>query len=48
VGQLVRHRGCQCAERRRETSVKGNDGGEWSSNDIVLWLGRRQHGDVVE
>jgi hypothetical protein len=25
----------------RETTVKGNDDGGWSSDDIVLWLGRR-------
>jgi hypothetical protein len=29
-------------------TVKGNDGGEWSSNNMVVWLGRRQNGDVVE
>jgi hypothetical protein len=29
------------------TVVKGNDGDEWSSNGVVLWLGRRQNGDVV-
>jgi hypothetical protein len=31
-----------------ETMVKGNDGGGWSSDGVVLWLGRRQNGDVVE
>jgi hypothetical protein len=24
-----------------ETIVKGNDGCEWSSDGVVLWLGRR-------
>jgi hypothetical protein len=32
----------------RETAVKGNIDGGWSSDDVVLWLGRRQNGDVVE
>jgi hypothetical protein len=32
----------------RETAAKGNGSGGWSSNDVVLWLGRRQNGDVVE
>jgi hypothetical protein len=32
----------------RETAVKGNDGGGWSSDGMVLWLGRRQNGDAVE
>jgi hypothetical protein len=27
---------------------KGNDGGGWSSNGVVLWLGRRQNRDAVE
>jgi hypothetical protein len=31
----------------RETAVKGSDGGGWSSDGIVLCLGRRQKGDVV-
>jgi hypothetical protein len=29
----------------RETAVKGNDGGGWSSDGVVLWLGWRQNGD---
>jgi hypothetical protein len=28
--------------------VKGNDSGRWSSDVVVLWLGRRQNGDMVE
>jgi hypothetical protein len=28
--------------------VKGNDGNGWNFDDVVLWLGRRQNGDVVE
>jgi hypothetical protein len=32
----------------RETAVKGNDGGGWSSDGVVLWLGRRQNRDAVE
>jgi hypothetical protein len=31
-----------------ETTVKGNDGGGWSSDGVVLWLVRRQNRDVVE
>jgi hypothetical protein len=30
------------------TAVKGNDSGGWSSDGVVLWLGRRQKGDTVE
>jgi hypothetical protein len=25
-----------------------NDDGGWSSDDVVLWLGRRQNGDAIE
>jgi hypothetical protein len=32
----------------RKAMVKGNDGGGWSSDDVVLWLSRRQNGDAVE
>jgi hypothetical protein len=32
----------------RGMAVKGNDGGGRSSDGVVLWLGRRQNGDVVE
>jgi hypothetical protein len=32
----------------RGMTVKRNDDDEWSSDDMVLWLGRRQNGDVVE
>jgi hypothetical protein len=28
--------------------VKGNDNDRWSSDGVVLWLGRRQNGDAVE
>jgi hypothetical protein len=31
-----------------ETTVKENVDGGWSSNDVVLWLGRRKNRDVVE
>jgi hypothetical protein len=31
-----------------ETMVKQNDGGRWSSDGVVLWLGMRQNRDVVE
>jgi hypothetical protein len=31
-----------------ETAIKENNDDEWSSNDVVLWLGRRQNGDTVE
>jgi hypothetical protein len=30
------------------TAIKGNDGDGWSSDGVVLWLGRRQNGDTVE
>jgi hypothetical protein len=30
------------------TVVKGNDGGGWSSDGVVLWLGMSQNGDEVE
>jgi hypothetical protein len=30
------------------TDVKGNNGSEWSSDGVVLWLWRRQNGDTVE
>jgi hypothetical protein len=32
----------------RGTTVKGNDGGGWSSDGVVFWLGRRQNKDAVE
>jgi hypothetical protein len=32
----------------REIAVKGYNGSGWSSDGVVLWLGRRQNGDVVE
>jgi hypothetical protein len=42
VGVIVRtNDGC-------ETAVKGNNDGRWSSDGIVLWLGRRQDKDTVE
>jgi hypothetical protein len=31
-----------------EMTVKGNDGSGWSSDGVVLWLGRRQNEDAVE
>jgi hypothetical protein len=31
-----------------EMAVKGNDGGGWSSDDMVLWLVRRQNANVDE
>jgi hypothetical protein len=31
-----------------ETAVKGNDDNGWSSDGMMLWLGRRQNGDAVE
>jgi hypothetical protein len=30
------------------TAVKENNGGGWSFDGVVLWLGRRQTGDTVE
>jgi hypothetical protein len=32
----------------RETAVKGNNDDGWSSDDVVLWLVRRQNRDTVE
>jgi hypothetical protein len=32
----------------RVMAVKGNDDGRWSSDGVVLWLGRRQNGDMVK
>jgi hypothetical protein len=32
----------------REIAVKGNDDNGWSSDDVVLWLRRRQNRDTVE
>jgi hypothetical protein len=29
------------------TTVKGNDGGGWSSDNVVLWLGRRKKGMLL-
>jgi hypothetical protein len=41
-----------CVVMRRDdghgTMVKRNDGGRWSFNGVVLWLGRRQIRDAVE
>jgi hypothetical protein len=37
-----------CGGMMGGTTVKGNDGGGWSSDDVVLWLGRRQNGDTAE
>jgi hypothetical protein len=50
VGCLVRHRGCVIVRRDdgRGPAVKGNNGARWSSDDMVLRLGRRQNEDVVE
>jgi hypothetical protein len=35
LGVIVRR------DDRRGTTVKGNDGGEWNSDSVVLWLGTR-------
>jgi hypothetical protein len=32
----------------RETAVKGNNAGRWIFDGVVLWLRRRQNGDVIE
>jgi hypothetical protein len=29
-------------------TVKGNDDGKWSYDDMMLWLERRKNGDVIE
>jgi hypothetical protein len=31
-----------------EMTVKRNDNGRWSSDDVMLRLGRRQNRDVIE
>jgi hypothetical protein len=31
-----------------EMTVKENDGDEWSSDGMVIWLGMRQNRDTVE
>jgi hypothetical protein len=36
------------SDDERGTTVKENDGNGWNSDDVVLWLGRRQNGDVIE
>jgi hypothetical protein len=33
---------------RHETTVKENNNGGWSSDDVVLWLWRRQNRDMIE
>jgi hypothetical protein len=35
-------------DNSREIVVKGNHSGGWSFDGMVIWLGRRQNGDVVE
>jgi hypothetical protein len=35
-----------CSESKR--GLKENDGGGWSSDGMVSWLGRRQNADAVE
>jgi hypothetical protein len=42
VGVVVRR------DDGHEATVKVNDGGGWSSDDVVLWLERRQNRDAVE
>jgi hypothetical protein len=32
----------------REIAVKENDSDGWSFDGMMLWLGRRQNGDMVE
>jgi hypothetical protein len=31
-----------------ETTMKENDDSRWRSDGVVLWLGRRQNGDMIE
>jgi hypothetical protein len=42
VGVIVR------TDDGHEIAVKGNDGGGWSIDGAVLWLGGMQDGDVVQ
>jgi hypothetical protein len=32
----------------REIALKGDDGGIWSSDGVMLWLGRKKNGDTIE
>jgi hypothetical protein len=41
VGVIVRR------DDERGTMVKKSDGG-WSSDDVVIWLGRRQNKDMIK
>jgi hypothetical protein len=36
------------SDDRRETTIKGNDDSGWSSDSVVLWLGRMQNRDMIE
>jgi hypothetical protein len=49
-GRLVCHSGCHCARRDdgRGSAMKGNNDSGWSSDGVVLQLGRRQNGQDVE
>jgi hypothetical protein len=35
-------------DNRHEIVVKGNNNDGWSSDGMMLWLGRRQNEDMVE
>jgi hypothetical protein len=35
-------------DNRRGPVEKGNHVGDWSSDGMMLWLGRRQNGDTIE
>jgi hypothetical protein len=35
-------------DNEHRIAVKENNGGGWSSNGVVVWLGRRQNEDVIE
>jgi hypothetical protein len=48
VGYFIIVRVVVRRDNEHETTVKGNDNDEWSSDGVVLWLGRRQNKDVVE
>jgi hypothetical protein len=42
VGVIVRR------DDGRGTEVKENDGGGWSSDVVVFWLGMSKNGDTIE
>jgi methionine synthase II (cobalamin-independent) len=48
IGKFITVGGIMRRDDGHAMVEKGNDGGGWSSNGVVLWLGRRQNRDAVE